>query len=113
MFFNRGDQAAKSLLTGVLCTSRKGRVLIMFLTRRIALKQQAICFWQRRKGQSPIRLWCVSCDMVIWMERNRTFEVYSGAEMEKYYKRVEFWAYLYWSMFCREFKDHPISSILF
>jgi hypothetical protein len=32
MFFNRGDQAAVSLLTGVLCARRRGRVLIMFLT---------------------------------------------------------------------------------
>lgn len=116
MFFNRGDQAAISLLTGVLCTSRRGRVLIMFLIGRIALKQKAICFWQRRRGQTAkVLSGCgvLAVIWVIWMERNRTFEVYSGAEMEKFYKRVEFWAYLYWSMFCRKFKDHPISSILF
>lgn len=32
MFFNGGDQAAVSLLTGVLCARRRGRVLITFLT---------------------------------------------------------------------------------
>lgn len=77
MFFNRGDQAAISLLTGVLCTSRRGRVLIMFLIGRIALKQKAICFWQRRRGQTAkVLSGCgvLAVIWVIWMERNRTFK---------------------------------------
>lgn len=61
--------------------------------------KKEFAFGKGKKAKVLLGCGVLAVIWVIWMKRNRTFEVYSGAEIKKFYKRVEFWAYLYWSMF--------------
>lgn len=124
----RPNYCFSPLPTSVFCASRRGRLKLCLCGKSSLwmleccgrIHQGRLFCWAidlpllaREERWRSLGLWRVSCEIwVVWMERNkRTFEVYSGKEVELLWERVRFWASLQASS-SGEFMNCSLSSIL-